>query len=158
MSALLSRRYTVLYLLLNLGLGVFFIAGAEQYPEGPALFPTILGWGLVGVVVVHSSIELGKTRRRDVVPAPTDTNEEGIEGQRGNRRTIVTLIILSVFILTVPYIGLYVSSAGFLFIALPLVGQKKWYLILGTIIAVLAGIYLVFDYALGVPLPSGALF
>lgn len=158
MRALSAHKYTSLYLLINLIIGLWFIVGALQFPAGPALFPTIIGWGLVGIVVIHTVIEVVRARR--VVGVPKTPHARKVPAEKHNVRPWKNIApaALFLFVIVVPYLGLYPSIAIFLGTMLPLVGQRKWYVVAITIAAVLLGTYLVFDYALNVPLPSGMFF
>jgi len=91
--------------------------------------------------------------------------EEHIEGwitkeelePLASKKTISFFICLIIFILSLPYTGIFLGIPLFLIVSMLLLGVKNYKTLIIAPITVLLVIYIVFVYILKIPLPAGYL-
>jgi hypothetical protein len=147
----------VVYLLLVL-IGGFYSFAAFQYPigevtsPGPGLMPRILGFvfaGLAGYLLVEAGLR-HKTRQEKPKEA---------EGRGQERRTPLWItLILIVYTATLDLLGFALGSFLVVFVLGKVMGLEGWKKALLLSIGVVVCAQLLFEFALDVPLPKGAIW
>jgi len=115
---------------------------------GPGLVPLVLGVAL-GVLSLLFVIAKGFKKKTEAVPLWAD--------QRNKKRILLTLAILLVYAIVLPYLGFLVSSFFLIFFLLALsYSQKRIVLGMASVLISLA-FYIIFQILLKIQLPHGVL-
>ncbi|WP_120003326.1 tripartite tricarboxylate transporter TctB family protein [Nesterenkonia muleiensis] len=146
------------YLLTCLAIGIYFLLGATRYAEGPAMFPSLLSWSLIGVACCQILLEIVRDNRAKEVPKSGKPAGQSRELRGPILASSLPIVLLLAFVIAVPYLGTYVSIGLFMVLGSWLAGKRKLYVILLLTVITVAGVYLIFDYFLRVPLPGNQIF
>lgn len=133
-------------------IGYFMVAngmdsGTMQRP-GAGMYPFWIGLGGIAVSLVVI-IESVVTR--------ADSGKIDYPKGRDLRNTLIFVGMLLVFILALPFLGMYISATLFALAFLKVIGEVSWprTVIIGLIMGL--GLTYCFDELLNLPLPSGGL-
>ena len=131
--------------------GFIVIAGSLQVgigwgPEGPksGFFPFYLGIVIVGASAVNLMRALVEIERDRLF---ADWDQLG--------QVISVVIPTTIYVLAVPWIGIYVASALLIALFMKWFGRYGWGLTLGIAVAIPAITYLLFEKWFLIPLPKG---
>lgn len=141
-------------LLLGLLLEISVVAVAESFafsPEddwvGPNTMPLVCG-GLLGICVL---VEILKDVGRGL-----QANASG--GDRQFRTVVLSILIVVTYLILLPYLGYFFSTALFLAVLTVSLGSKQWVSIASLVVSWLVFVYLVFGRLLEIPLPESTIF
>jgi hypothetical protein len=118
--------------------------------EGPAsgYFPFYIAvmMAIASTVNLMSAV-MGRTANGDVI----------FVGRRALGRVFAVLVPAVIYVGAVQYLGIYVASAGFIFVFMLLVGREGLLRALGVSLAVPLVLFFMFEVWFLVPLPKGPL-
>jgi putative tricarboxylic transport membrane protein len=155
----LSDRVTGGFLVL---LGALAFWGGSRLPGvpgqdvGPAVFPMVIGAGLV---LCGSLIALGIGRSFEEALPETDEPTSGLAGLLGRFAPLAALVppaLLVFYVLVVETLG-FLPTAAIMVLACSLALGASWRLALGMALVAPPCVHLVFYKLLRVPLPDGLL-
>ena len=108
------------------------------------------------VCAVTGAGQAGRTRRE----SPADGESPAAHFRRRVAPPLVVwvLVVLSLYMLSMERIGFVPASYLFLVVAMRLLGERRWLYNLGIAALALVAIYLVFQLAFTVVLPTGSLW
>lgn len=136
----------------TVAVGIAALVIAHGFPEvggpgviGPAYFPELLGFVLIGLGVLEGILAVLK-RPSDPVEVP------------GMITMVVFAAVTAAFIYAAPWIGWYLATFVYVFVALLLLNARRLLLAALTAGVTTAVVYLVFDLVLHVSFPTGRLF
>ena len=155
----LADRITSVLLVILSG---FWIYWARQlpYPKfaqiskmGPGDFPTIVA-GLLAIFAIWLFIE---TFRYPVDKKDTGGGNESktTRNPKAVRDILTGFGFFTVMLLFVPFLGFSLSSAGFVFLFVIVIGRYRIWLSIVTAILIPFVLWFIFAYLLTVPLPKG---
>lgn len=122
-------------------------AGINWGPEGPraGFFPFYIGI----FIVVSSAINLWHGLRED---------NDGLFAEWGQLRQVLSVVIpTAIYVGSMPFIGLYVSSMVFIAWFMRWLGKYNWIIVLSVALGMPIVTYLIFERWFMVPLPKGPL-
>lgn len=149
------KKGNIIASILCILLGAYIVITCLGYPKaeaygtgapGPGMWPGIIG----GLLIAASLWLLISTLR-----APKDSLGEIVIWGDGPKRVYVTMALLVVYVLAIPEIGFIPLSILLLFIFINWFAKYKWYLSLIISVAVTLLIYVIFKFALSVPIDFG---
>lgn len=156
------RSPTLLALTVILGLGTLYLILALRLPFGSlhkpqfGFFPTLVG----SVLIVSSAVAILQqllSGNIDSDAEETDSEAEESSEEPANSRWKVTVILVAMFVyvLMADIMGHILTVALVTAVAIKVAGGRPWWqtLIYGLVIALIT--YLVFAWALNMPLPDG---
>ncbi|MCF6411595.1 tripartite tricarboxylate transporter TctB family protein [Pseudalkalibacillus salsuginis] len=127
---------------------VWFILSSRKFPEslnqadvGPAAFPTIIS---IIIIIFSVTLIISSFFNKD--------SEDKVEILR-IKNVILSILLLLLFALGIPFLGFYVAAALFFPIMLFLASVTNWKSIVATTLLFELLAFGVFDQLLGVPLP-----
>ena len=137
--------------LLTLAFGAIVVAGSLQVGinwgvEGPkaGFFPFY-----IGVIIVGGSAY-------NLTRIFADGNPDKLFASWGQLRQVLSVVIPStVYVVLVPLLGIYVSSALLLAVFMRWLGRYRWDLVIAIAVAVPVIFYFMFELWFLVPLPKG---
>lgn len=156
------RSPTLLALSVILGLGTLYLILALRLPFGSlqkpqfGFFPTLVGFVLIvsSAVAILQQLLAGEI---DTESKEIDSNVEESSEEPSNSRWKVAVILAAMFVyvLIADIVGHILTVALVTAVAIKVAGGRPWWqtLIYGSVIAL--GTYLVFVWALNMPLPEG---
>lgn len=136
-------------------LGAYIVITCLSYPKaeaygtgapGPGMWPGIIG----GLLIAAALWLLISTLR-----APADSLGDIVVWGDGPKRVYLTMAILVVYVLAIPEIGFIPLTIILLFIFINWFAKYKWYLSLLISVAVTILVYVIFKFALSVPIDFG---
>jgi hypothetical protein len=130
--------------------GAITIAGSLRVginwgPEGPksGFFPFYLGV----LIVLASGINLFHAMRVD---------SRKLFAEWGQLRQVLSVVVpTAVYVLVIPYSGIYIASAALIGLFMRWLGRYRWALTLAIALGVPVAVYLIFERWFLVPLPKG---
>lgn len=149
------KKGNIIASILCILLGAYIVITCLGYPKaeaygtgapGPGMWPGIIG----GLLIAASLWLLISTLR-----APKDSLGEIVIWGDGPKRVYVTMALLVVYVLAIPEIGFIPLTILLLFIFINWFAKYKWYLSLIISVAVTLLIYVIFKFALSVPIDFG---
>ena len=136
------------------GLGLFLIIASQQFEDAGRSTPVFIGCGLMALAVLLIVTEIAKS---EFLPIPESDGGSG-------RRRLVFVVLMAVWILTLPYLGfLFGCSLMFILVAMAVPRSKPWTIrsialhALSGIITTI-GFWFALTYLLSVPLPVPSIF
>lgn len=124
---------------------LFFPLYKLMYGKGPGIWAYVLAAAL-------GALTLLGPHYLKLVPKPGTGDSwfdrDIVQGLGGGAAMI--LLLFGTF-----YIGIYLSLLVFELVVLKALGRRSWPISVGVALAVPLAVYLIFDYALGIPLPKG---
>jgi putative tricarboxylic transport membrane protein len=155
----LSDRVTGGFLVL---LGALAFWGGSRLPGvpgqdvGPAVFPMVIGAGLV---LCGSLIAFGIGRSFEEAPPESDERAPGLAGMLGRYAPLAALVppaLLIFYVIVVERLG-FLPTAAIMVLACALALGASWRLALGLALLAPPAVHLAFYKMLRVPLPDGLL-
>lgn len=136
--------------------GVAYALFATQIPPDPST-ASILGPGVVplllGILLAVGGAVLALTGLR---LRPAAASDEAARGG-GGRKLWITLAIFGVYVIAFIPVGYLLSTAAFLMGLTSYFSPKTWRSNIAYAVLFSAAVYVMFEYALRVPLPEGLL-
>jgi putative tricarboxylic transport membrane protein len=111
----------------------------------PGFFPFYIGL----IIIASSAVNLVQMTRTD--------RRSGFAEWSQLHQVLLVLVPTAIYVVTVPYVGIYVSSAALIAVFMFWVGKYHWSLTAAISIGTSAAIYLMFEKWFLVPLPKGPL-
>lgn len=149
------KKGNIIASVLSILLGAYIVITCLGYPKaeaygtgapGPGMWPGIIG----GLLIAAALWLLISTLR-----APADSLGDIVVWGDGPKRVYITMAILVVYVLAIPEIGFIPLTIILLFIFINWFAKYKWYLSLLISVAVTLLIYVIFKFALSVPIDFG---
>jgi putative tricarboxylic transport membrane protein len=132
--------------------GVIVVIGALRVgvgwgAEGPraGFFPFYIGL----LIIVSSAVNLLQTRSTDSRPRFAEWSQL--------RQVLRVLIPAAIYVVAIPYLGMYLASAILIAVFMSWLGKYRWPLTAAVSIGVPIATYLMFEKFFLVPLPKGPL-
>ena len=133
---------------------------------GPTTFPRVLGlvFGLCGLWLLISPMDIrarrNAARGEEAPPAAAETTAtapaEDSAHRRGNRRHFVVLwVVVLLYLWLMPILGFPLATLLLLLAFLPLLGERRWPVVLSFSLISTALIFVGFKLGLNVRLPLG---
>ena len=123
--------------------------GSGWGPSGPR--PGFFPFSVALIMALGALIALIQTWRTDEGPAFFDGREE-IEG------LVKTGVPAAMAIIAIPFLGLYLTSAIYLFLFSAWHGGFRWYSSLISGLACAASLYLLLDWGFNIPMPKSPFY
>ena len=117
--------------------------GRFKHP-GPGFFP----FGLAVILVFLALALILQSRKKEGVPVP-------FWPERAWLRPLLGAVIFLLYALSLGYLGFILTTFLFLVVWMWVVERIRWATIITISVAVTAVLYLIFEYFLEVPLPTG---
>jgi Tripartite tricarboxylate transporter TctB family len=134
-------------------LGACVVYASYDFREDGWLLPTVLSC-LIGVgalvLVVRSVSGLHEEGPGDGGQATPQVSALSLDRLR---LPAILLLLTIAYAFAIPRVGFYVSSAVYMPVVLGLLGLRRWWIYLVTIVGFLAFIHLVFERTFFIPLP-----
>lgn len=127
--------------------------GGLDTDVGPARFPIIYAGALI---VLSAILVISRLLKRDAQAAPAEPQAPA-EAFRFHR-VAIGVVATAVYIYLLSLLGYLPTTVVFLIGMMRLMGMRSWVRAPIIAVAVTAFLYLVFLYALQIPLPDGSLF
>lgn len=139
-------------------LGAYIVITCLGYPKaeaygtgapGPGMWPGIIG----GLLIAASLWLLISTLR-----TPAEKLGTIMVWGEGPKRVYVTMAILVVYVLTVTVIGFIPMTIILLFLFITWFARYKWFVTLAISVGVTLFVYVIFKFALNVPIDFGMIY
>ena len=117
--------------------------GRFKHP-GPGFFP----FGLAVILAFLALALILQSRKKEAVPVP-------FWPERTWLRPLLGAVIFLLYALSLGYLGFILTTFFFLVVWMWVVERIRWSTIITISVAVTAVLYLIFEYFLEVPLPTG---
>lgn len=149
------KKGNIIASVLSILLGAYIVITCLGYPKaeaygtgapGPGMWP-----GIIGCFLIAAALWLLISTLR----APADSLGDIVVWGDGPKRVYITMAILVVYVLAIPEIGFIPLTIILLFIFINWFAKYKWYLSLLISVAVTLLIYVIFKFALSVPIDFG---
>ncbi len=142
----------------------FSLQSLQMNPVGSDFLPKIVSFlAFLGSVIINMPIvkRLIKNRKRNMDVVPTEkTQQKNLEKSTKKYSTLITLGLITLYIVTMSLIGFLIATSLYLFVQIMLLApkEKRKPIIFGimSIVSSLV-IYLIFWYAFSIILPAGIL-
>lgn len=109
-------------------------------------------WIMVLLYVIN-----GITDYREWKSTQTEPAEDTSSPKPFDRKIIAVIVAMVAYVVLLNIFGFVISTLLFVAAVLFLMGERRWYLLIGIPIALVAVLYVVFRIALSIPLPIGFL-
>lgn len=135
-------------------IAIFFIAIALNYPKAESYGTGVPGPGLwpicISIIILLCAIVL-------LIKQFKKKNEdEKIDIWNNNtKRVYLCMLILSIYVAVLNYLGFIISTIVMLFIFINWFAKKKWYFTLVISVVVTLSVYYIFKYVLNVSIGFG---
>lgn len=152
------KKGNIIASVLSIILGAYVVITSLGYPKaeaygtgapGPGMWP-----GIIGGLLIACALWL----LVDTLRAPADSLGTITVWGDGPKRVYITMAILVVYVLTVTQIGFIPMTIILLFLFITWFAKYKWYLTLIISVAVTIAIYVIFKFALNVPIDFGMIY
>lgn len=149
------KKGNIIASLLCMALGGYVVITSMGYPKaeqygtgapGPGLWPGVIGAGLV-LAALYILIYALRT--------PEDVQGQINVWGEGPKRVYVTMAILLVYCYLVSVVGFIPTTVVMLFIFIHWFAKYKWFVTLGISVATAILVYVIFKFALNVPIDFG---
>lgn len=157
--------------LLMFALGGYVLSTASSWPDysrlsvlGPEVVPKILGWFFIiaGVILLvkvayRAFIKKVNAQGENYVQSDIAAAKAKFAYLKEKWKGVVALIALPIMMIiyasVLETVGFEICTLVFLFIALLVCQERRWYILVGVPVGLTVGIYLLFVLLLKVPLP-----
>lgn len=109
-------------------------------------------WIMVLLYIIN-----GITDYREWKSTKTEQAEDTSSPKPFDRKIIAVIVAMVAYVVLLNIFGFVISTLLFVAAVLFLMGERRWYLLIGIPIALVAVLYVVFRIALSIPLPIGFL-
>lgn len=136
-----------------IGIGIFFITNTLEFPEltlepmGPAFMPR-----LYSILLIFLGLILAIKALRE------KKNQENTSVENNMKYVLLSMLIVLIYVLLIPYLGFYVSTLVFCFVFLVFSKVNNKIVLVSVPIGTISLIYIFFDKILKVAIPLGSLF
>lgn len=136
-----------------IGIGIFFITNTLEFPEltlepmGPAFMPR-----LYSILLIFLGLILAIKALRE------KKNQENTSVENNMKYVLLSMLIVLIYVLLIPYLGFYVSTLVFCFVFLVFSKVNNKVVLILVPIGTISLIYIFFDKILKVAIPLGSLF
>lgn len=136
--------------LIAVGIAGFFFFMTYQFEEvavqdtGPAFLPRIYA----GCLATLSLLLMIRSLK----------SEEQTESRSNFKLAFMTMLLVTILIALIPILGFFVITPVAVFVFLKLFSEKNIYTLIGLPIGIVLFVFLVFEKALSVPIPTGLIF